>query len=100
MPPTIEEMAALENDQPVEQAPVSPAPPEEKRTVELPAFLRAKTGSGDIKNYMEHPLNFDKSEGLAQVIRGFTGMFDALDLAIIDIAVGFFRWRKGAGAGA
>lgn len=98
MSPTIEEMAALEG-QPVEQAPVSPAPPEEKRVIEMPAFLRAKTGTGDIKSYLEHPLNFDKSEGLAQVIRGFTGMFDALDLAVIDIAVGFFRWRKGAGVG-
>jgi len=99
MPPTIEEMAALEDGQPVEQVPVSPAPPEEKRTIELPAFLKAKTGSGSVESYKDHPLNYDGSEGLAQVIRGFTGMFDALDLAIIDIAVGFFRWRKGASVG-
>lgn len=95
--PAIEDLVLEENTQSVANEQVPPALPE-KRTVELPAFLRAKTGDGKIEDYQGHPLNFDGSLGLAQVIRGFTGMFDALDLAVIDVAVGFFRWRKGAGA--
>ena len=57
-------------------------------------FLQAKTGEGSIEDYIDHPMNVSKSKGLGQVIRGFTGLFGALDLAIIDIVVGFMHYTK------
>ena len=35
-------------------------------------------------------LNAKSSRGVAQMLRGFTGLFGALDLAVIDIALGGF----------
>ena len=57
-------------------------------------FLQAKTGEGSIEDYIDHPMNVSKSKGLGQVIRGFTGLFGALDLAIIDIVVGLMHFTK------
>lgn len=57
-------------------------------------FLKAKTGEGSIEQYIDHPLNMSKSQGLARVIRGFTGLLGALDLAIIDIIVGILEFSK------
>lgn len=58
------------------------------------SFLKAKTGTGTIEDYVEHPMNFNKSKGLGQVIRGFTGLFGALDLAIIDIIIGLLQMGR------
>lgn len=61
------------------------------------SILKAKTGEGAIEDYIQHPLNFNNSHGLARIIRGFTGILGALDLAIIDIGVGvleFFKDRR------
>ena len=58
------------------------------------SFLQAKTGAGSIEDYIEHPMNIGKSKGMAQLIRGFTGLFGALDLAIIDITVGLMQFTK------
>ncbi len=58
------------------------------------SFLQAKTGEGTIDEYLEHPMNIAKSKGMAQLIRGFTGLFGALDLAIIDITVGLMQFTK------
>lgn len=58
------------------------------------SFLTAKTGEGDIDLYIQHPLNYNKSKGMAQIIRGFTGLFGVLDLAIIDIIVGILQVSK------
>lgn len=57
-------------------------------------FLKAKTGEGSIEDYIDHPINISKSKGLGQVIRGFTGLFGALDLAIIDIVVGLMQFTR------
>jgi hypothetical protein len=69
------------------------------QTINMPDFLKAETGPGGIEEYMDHPLNFSKSKGLARVIRGLTGMLGSLNLAIIDIVVGgleFMKERKNA----
>lgn len=58
------------------------------------SFLKAPTGSGSIDSYIEHPMNFNNSKSLAQVIRGFTGMLGSLDLAIIDIVIGGLNFAK------
>jgi len=54
-------------------------------------ILKTKTGEGSIEFYNEHPLNFNHSLPISQIIRGATGFFGALDLAIIDIMLGIFQ---------
>lgn len=69
--------------------------------IKLPEWLTARTGPGPVEDYINHPLNFVKSPGIAQVIRGFAGMFNKLDYAIIDILIGglrFFATRQRGGA--
>ena len=64
----------------------------------LNKLLTAETGEGSVGDYIDHPMNFLKSKGLAKVLRGFTGIFGSLSLAIIDIALGtleFSKERKG-----
>lgn len=58
------------------------------------SFLKAQTGPGDISEYVNHPLNFAKSEGLGQVIRGLTGMLGELRYAIVDIVMGAMRFSN------
>ena len=58
------------------------------------SFLRAKTGEGDISEYLNHALNFNKSKGVAQMLRGFTGLLGELNLAVIDITLGAFQFAK------
>lgn len=58
------------------------------------SILTAKTGDGSIEDYVNHPLNFKGSRGMAQMIRGFTGIAGELDYAIIDIALGAFQHSR------
>jgi len=58
------------------------------------SFLTAKTGPGSVEDYIDHPLNFKQSKGMAQMIRGFTGIAGELDLAIVDITLGAFNYAK------
>jgi hypothetical protein len=58
------------------------------------SILKAKTGEGSIEDYMQHALNFNKSRGTAQILRGCTGLFGELELAVIDIALGSFELIK------
>lgn len=57
-------------------------------------LLTAETGDGPITKYLDHPLNFNQSYGLAQVIRGLSGLISNLNLAVIDIVVGGLRFSK------
>jgi len=63
------------------------------------SFLLAKTGDGSIADYLDHPLNAKKSEGMAQVLRGFTGIFGSLDYGLVDVGLGslkIIQEKKGA----
>jgi hypothetical protein len=60
----------------------------------IPPFLKAQTGPGEIEDYMTHPLNFSKSMGLAQMIRGITGIVGELRYAVLDIVMGFLQFSK------
>ena len=57
-------------------------------------LFRVETGAGDISDYIDLPMNFDHSEGLAQILRGASGFIGAnfLRSAILDLVVGFWRW--------
>lgn len=68
-----------------------PVESEKPKTKNIWSILTTKTGEGTIEKYEEHPLNFNKSGGIAQILRGLTGFMGALDLAIIDIGMGIFR---------
>lgn len=57
-------------------------------------FLKAPTGDGAVEDYMDEPLNFDKSKSTARILRGFTGLLGALNLAIIDIVIGMLEKVK------
>jgi len=54
-------------------------------------ILKTETGQGDIEIYKNHPLNFNKSDSISQILRGATGFFGKLNLAIIDILLGIFQ---------
>jgi len=54
-------------------------------------ILKTETGEGEINFYKEHPLNFNKSDSISQILRGATGFFGKLNLAIIDIMLGIFQ---------
>lgn len=62
-----------------------------KPRFEVPQWLKSPTGGGSIESYVNHPLNFNGSWGLAQVIRGLTGIFTNLDYAVIDIVMGALK---------
>ena len=50
-------------------------------------FIFSETGSGSVEDYMEHPLNGANSRGVAQMLRGFTGLCGSLNYAVIDITL-------------
>lgn len=79
--------------EPSEELSAAPMDEPQGRGIDL-SFLKAKTGEGSIESYIEHPMNFNRSKSLGQVIRGFTGLIGALDLAIIDIVVGALNFSK------
>ncbi len=54
-------------------------------------FLLAKTGEGPVSDYVDHPLNDKKSEGVARILRGMTGIFGTLDYGIVDVALGTIK---------
>lgn len=62
-------------------------------------WLKTPTGDGAIEEYIEHPLNFFKSKGFAQILRGATGFFGNLKLAVIDIVLGILQFAKERKAG-
>lgn len=61
----------------------------------LRKVLTTPTGPGPVSDYLDHPLNFNRSEGMARIIRGMTGYAGNLNLAIIDISAGLLELIKG-----
>lgn len=58
-------------------------------------WLKTETGEGDIEQYINHPLNFAKHEGLARIIRGVSGFVGhKLNFAIVDILLGLLYFAK------
>lgn len=59
------------------------------------SFLLKETGRGAIEDYLEHPLNGKRSRGLAQVLRGATGLFgEGLRAALADILFGGMEYMR------
>jgi hypothetical protein len=57
-------------------------------------MLKAETGPGEIGDYIEHPLNFNKSAWMARLIRGLTGLVGNLRLALVDIGLALVEGWK------
>lgn len=58
------------------------------------SWIKTKTGPGSVDDYVDHPLNFSESRGVAQVLRGASGLVGSLDLAVIDIVIGAFNTAR------
>jgi hypothetical protein len=67
---------------------------EDKKSEFFNKIMTAETGTGSISDYIDHPMNFNKSQGLAQMLRGLTGIIGNLNLAIIDVVFGALRFSK------
>jgi hypothetical protein len=72
-------------------------PEPSKIQVLLNKVLTAETGEGSIEDYIQHPMNFKNSKGLAQMLRGFTGIIGNLKLAIVDVVFGYLRFSQEKG---
>lgn len=58
-------------------------------------FLLKPTGPGEIDHYLDHPLNAKRSRGLAQALRGATGLFgEGLRAALADILFGGMEYMR------
>lgn len=63
-------------------------------------WLKTPTGEGTIEDRLDHPLNPQRSYGVAQILRGVEGFTDTLRLAILDIGLGaaeMLKERRGSG---
>lgn len=94
--PTIDEVLAAKG--------ITDAPPVDMPPAEPPSgggmgidfsFLLKPTGPGDVEDYLQHPLNAKRSKGLAQALRGATGLFgDGLRAALADIVFGGMEYMR------
>lgn len=62
------------------------------------SFLAAPTGEGSVESYIDHPLNWDKRQSTARILRGCTGICGSLDYALVDIALGIIQKIKEKGS--
>jgi len=63
----------------------------------LPDWVWIEASSEELSpKYTEHPLNVKHSEGMAQVIRGFSALFGSvLNYWWVDVVMGFMKMRTG-----
>jgi len=81
---TFEHITGIDPAPLTEPAPPAPVPVWER-------VLKSPTGEGELLEYAEHPLNFNRSEGMARMIRGASGILGSLDLAILDLVIGLIQ---------
>jgi hypothetical protein len=91
--------AAMETLEVIDQGVYDQEVVEENRRNEIiKKILTTETGPGPLSDYTDHPMNFNKSKGLARILRGISGFLggNSLRLAIIDIVVGALEFSKGS----
>jgi hypothetical protein len=90
---SIEDMA--NNNIPGGAADTPPIEGTPQKTITMPqidlSFLQAETGAGELDQYINHVLNFNKSKSMAHIIRGLTGIFGNLNKGIIDVLLGVLQ---------
>jgi hypothetical protein len=62
--------------------------PEAARPSWWDRLITAETGEGPLSSYRNHTINFTGDDGGARLARGMTGLFDNLNLAVVDLVVG------------
>ena len=65
---------------------------EEDKVKEVPLWKRtlfAQSTDKPLVEYLSHPLNFDSRESTSRIIKGLEGIIGNLDVALVDIIVGF-----------
>lgn len=97
----------IANDETMETLPVIEAPGEydqeivndNRRAELLKKLLTTETGPGPLTDYIDHPMNFNKSNGLAKILRGISGFLggNSLRLAVLDIVMGVLEFSKEKG---
>jgi hypothetical protein len=91
-------MATLEelvNQKVPPELPLQVEAPEAEEEVRISLeWIKAQTGDGVIEDYMDHPLNFNRSRGMARVLRGLTGLIGGLNFALADIVIGAMELFK------
>lgn len=92
--PSLDDYAGVQPNQPQEALGMQPEPEPIQQRFALPEWIKAETGPGSIEEYVQHPLNFNSSREVAQVLRGLTGMFDRLNYAVIDVVMGVLRMGR------
>ena len=93
---TIEDVLEIDDLKSADPVPAISGPEMQQQKIGINLdWLKAPTGEGDISDYLDHPLNFKKSEGLAQILRGVSGFAGHnLKYALIDILIGAFKFRS------
>jgi hypothetical protein len=56
--------------------------------------LRSKSGEGTITDYKNNSLNINNDENIAQILKGFSGMFGNINSAVLDIIMGTINYFK------
>lgn len=86
----------LEPDNPIQmESTEEQKPKEQKPKFDMIEFLTRETGDGEVSEYLSHPLNFNQSQSIGKVIRGFTGLLGkSLKFAILDIITGLLQFSK------
>jgi hypothetical protein len=90
--------AALVDPLEGEAVPAGIVAPEPPRPSWWDRLITAETGEGPIASYRDHPINFTGDDGGARLARGLTGLFENLNLAVVDLIVGAVQllWKKPA----
>lgn len=91
-----EEMETIPNPQEEMEVPVS-SPGVGEIVGQIIEKLKTPTGDGDISDYEQHVFNPKGSRGMAQMLRGITGIFGSLNFAIVDIILGFTQLQSEKG---
>lgn len=93
---TIKEAIETQQGEPLEENPIQMESLEEQKPkFDMIEFLTRETGDGEVSEYLNHPLNFNQSQSIGKVIRGFTGLLGkSLKFAMLDIITGLLQFSK------
>lgn len=92
---TIEDQLMGKTPEAPEAGGVDPQPEQAAQRMKFDfSFLKTETGPGEISDYLDDPLNFSNSRGMAQILRGLYGFGLNTKKAVIDILVGLLRFSK------
>jgi hypothetical protein len=91
-----EEMAKMDAEaQPDLTAPELPG--QEEPGFDWVAWMKSPTGEGPVESYLDHPMNLLGDKTGARILRGLSGLFGALNFALVDLIWGGFEFLRSRG---